>query len=269
MKIIPLLALFLFLGGTARAQGLEEDIVSFSQGTGKYELLMNAYVESYSFANDTTKGESVSFVYRDLDKLTLFAEETYQSKFGRDEKLFKGGGAYRINDKFIVQEILAYSGDKWTFPSYSTDTQVVYLPVNYIAAQAGYKYLKFSDANVDIYILGATYYPIIEFYINVQLMHSISDFDNGARNVPNNSYLAKAGFTPDADNELIALYSKNSESFMSVDRIGEFEADTYGANWKSRLLGNWWMSLSFTYQRRIHPVEGAQRTFEAGAIYRW
>jgi len=237
----------------------------------KNEIQNTYFLEKYSTNSSSTKGTEITYLYRGLERWILLADVTYQRKYDHNESLQKLGGLYQVTKRLSLQEIIGFSSHKWTFPEFFADTELNFNLVDRLSLLAGYKYSTFPDVNVSVYAIGANFYPTAQLFLHGKILRAVSSF-NGANNTDteaNTSYILKAGFYPDIRNEVVFLYATNSESYLSVDQIGKFKANTYGLNWKYNLKGNWWLTAGINYQKRREPVQLNQRYLEIGWIYKW
>ncbi len=235
----------------------------------EHELRGTFFYEDLSYDPADTKGGSFSATFRDLDRLTLFAESTYQNKFKDDELFFKFGGAYRTAEKLIFKEIIGTAPIRNTFPVFFSDSEFVYNVTENVSTHFGYMIDIFPDVKAHILYPGVTFYPHPQIYVHGKYFLSIFDFDEKSSLSSNNSYLVKVGFYMDKKNEFSAGYGRNSESFLTADKVGEFEANTYTGLWNFNLSGAWWLTTAFTYQDRVKPVAGHEVRTETGLIYKW
>ncbi|MDD5492559.1 MAG: YaiO family outer membrane beta-barrel protein [bacterium] len=257
-----LLAILLLLPAIAQAADPKNEI----QNT---YFLENYYNDSVDLS--PTKGTELVYIYRGLDRSVLLADVIYQQKYDRNESLQKLGGMYQVTKRLAIQQVIGFSSDKWTFPKFLADTEFDFSLIDRLSLLVGYKYSNFEDANVSVYAIGANFYPTSKLYLHGKILRAVSSFSgsNNTDTVANNSFILKAGFYPDIRNEVVFLYATNSESYLSVDQIGNFKADTYGLNWKYNLQGNWWLTAGINYQKRREPVQLNQRYMEVGWSYKW
>ena len=235
----------------------------------KYKLRNTYFIEHYSFDSDDTIGTSLSFVYRGIKDVTLFGENIHQEKFGEYETLFKGGAAFSLMERTSLQETVGFSSGKSTFPKFLSDTGVTYMIMDKLYLEPGYSFYLFDEVNAHAFYAGATFYPTSRFYVNAKFFRSLYDFDGEDSLSYNNSFLTKIGYYLDLRNEVTFTYATNTESFLSVDQIGNFSANTYILGWNTDLTNQWTFVTSFSYQDRKKPVQADQKRFEAGLTYTW
>lgn len=244
-------------------------IAGEEKASSTYEIINTYYYEDYSFTKDRTKGTAVSIVYKDPRGLTLFGENRHQEKFGRYEMLLKGGGAYRLTKDLSVQEVLGFSADKNTFPNFLSQTELDYILFDKLVLTGGYDLYMFNNITVNVFSEGVTLYPWKYIYLNAKFLHAITDFKTTNKMPVITSFLTKLGFYPDKNNEFSFLFSTDTESFLSIDQIGHFIANTYVLGWNGHLTGNWYLTLNLTYQDRRKPIKGSMKSIEFGFKYKW
>lgn len=232
----------------------------------QYELQTKYFFEHYSFYDDPTHGVAVALIYRDLKKLTLFTEAVYQHKFGFDESLISIGGAYKLTDKTTIQEILGFSTANGTFPEFYSDAEIVHALSKQIMLHLGYKLSIFEEVNVHVLSIGSTVYPNPNIYLHVKFFHVIADFSKTSSD-KTNSVLVKMGAYPNKDNEVAFFYGRNTYSFLSVDKIGNIDSNTYGLIWNIDFSRNWGFLSSISYEKRARPVTGDQFRVDIGLRY--
>ncbi len=235
----------------------------------KFEIRNTYSLGTYSFTDDNAKATSLSLIYNDLKKIVLFAGITIQNKFKMDDSLEEVGCAYKLNEKIVVQETAGVSSNKKIYPKLFSDTVLMYRLIDKISLNIGGQINYFNNADVRIASLGAAYYPSIKINFNVKLLHAITDFKNITSRDANNSYIISIGYIPNSIHDFSFSYINNTESYLIVDQIGKFKADTYMVNWNKYLQKNLWLIAGIGYQKRIKPISAYQRNIEIGLKYKW
>lgn len=233
-----------------------------------HEVQNTYFYEDYSQLDAVTRGTSLAFILRAPQKLTLFGKVTYQKKFNRNESLQEAGGAYTLNDWLAFQGSTGFSIDTNTFPKAFLDIETVIRLREKLRGHVGYRFSHFDNSNVHIYPLGLTWSPWSILSFHGRFFYAATDFEEKGT-VANNSFLVKASFYSFPHQEIHILYANNSESFLSIDRIGEFSADTYGVFWRGNFGKSWGILAAVYHQKRVAPVKQAQNTFETGWSYTW
>lgn len=233
-----------------------------------YEVLNTYFYENYSAIDSITRGTSLALISRTPQKLTLFGKVTYQRKFDQNESLQEAGAAYSFNDWLTLQGSTGFSVGTHTFPKSFLDLETVIRLQEKLLGHVGYRFSHFDNSNVHIYPLGLTWSLFTNLSLHGRFLHAITDFEHNGT-VSNNSFLLKTSFYGLPRQELHVLYANNSESFLSIDRVGEFSADTYGLSWKGSLGVSWALLASIYHQKRFTPINQSQNTFEIGWSYTW
>ncbi|MDD5773749.1 MAG: YaiO family outer membrane beta-barrel protein [bacterium] len=234
-----------------------------------YEIQNRYFLENYSFGTSGTKGTSLLFIDRKLKDIILFAQITYQDKFKTNESLQEIGGSFKLDDKFALRETLGFSSNKWTFPKLFSDTELTYNLKSKNILHFGYKSNIFEDAHVHIYSLGATDFSLPKVNLHVKVFHAVTTFDVNSLSVSNNSFLLKADYFLSSRHEFGFMYINNSESYLVVEELGKFRADTFAALWKMNIKKDWWLTADISFQKRKKPINAEQEVIGIGFIHTW
>lgn len=235
------------------------------RAVSNHEAYLRYFYEHYSYFDDDTHGVAATYVYRDLNKWTLFAEPIFQRKFGFDEGFLSFGGAYKFDSQTTLMETIGFPlGNNGTFPDFLTDTEVVHPVKRWLAMHLGYKLSIFEDADVHALYAGTTIYSRDDLYLHLKLFEVITDFSGPAGTDATTSVLVKVGGFPNAANEVALFYGRNSYSFVSAEDVGNLDSNTFGMLWNCDLTKNWGIVSSMAYEDREKPSSGNQFRLDIG-----
>jgi YaiO family outer membrane protein len=232
-----------------------------------YEIQGRSYFENYSFSDEDTTGTALYVLSRGPRGLSLFSEAVYQRKFGREEALLSAGAIYKLNESIFLEQTFGFSEDGGTFPDFYSLTGIS-RAFGRSALRASYRLAVFDEVNAHTLSAGGTFYALDFLYLDASLFHTFADFKKAGLSDGVTSFLLKSGFHF-GKNEIALLYGRNSDAYLSADRIGRFESDTYAVVLKGALKGRWRLLGAFSYERRRGESRGDQRRYEGGLSYSW
>ena len=233
------------------------------------EICLRYFYEHYSYYDDDTHGVAATFVYRDLNRWTLFAEPIIQRKFGFDEGFISLGGAYKFDSQSTLMETIGVPlGNNGTFPDFLTDTEFVHPITPWLAMHLGYKLSIFETANVHALYAGTTIYPRDDLYLHLKLFEVITDFSGPAGSDATTSVLVKVGGFVNTTHELALFYGRNAYSFVSAEDVGNLNSNTFGMLWNFDMSRNWGILSSISYETREKPYSGDQFRLDIGLRFK-
>lgn len=189
---------------------------------------IGSFYEDFSGPLASTRSADVGISLRMTDSLRLSGRGQYQRKFGSDE----GRGGLGLEWRWRPDSVVF--GHAWVGPGNDVLPEVdAKVEASHMAEAAewalGVRYFRFGVANVSVVSPAVTWWTTDRLCLGLRYSMAVTDFGSELLGtVQSHSATLQGAYRVHPRVWAMAGYSRGVESFdnFSVDRIGEFDADT-------------------------------------------
>ena len=234
----------------------------------RYEVETGYSHENFDFAS-STHGHFTQFRYTDNNRLTLRARFQAQEKFEEKNTRFTLGAVRRFLRRTYLsgQASFAPTGRVVANQDYSLEFTQGLHPSFY--AGMGYRFMNFRVANAHVLTVLADAHPRANLHLYIRYLPSRTLFGAGIPGVWNHSGWARLEWDIDRRFSPYVAFAVGSESFasFSVDKLGRFSAQTYGAGARINLNRRQGFRVGYFFQNRT--LGRRQQSVSASWIFRF
>jgi YaiO family outer membrane protein len=196
-------------------------------------------------------------------------EAALSRRFNLTDFRFGGEANRRVRPGSVLRASAFFSPTANVVAQQAYSTALVQKLGNRMALDAGYVHLRFRDAQVHQFA------PRLDFYLRQNLWltgsygHSFTAYKNSGGRVGNKSAGLSLSYQRSLKDLFSLSYAWGSEPFgpSTIDRIGSFRANTWGASWRHFASPRWGFVTGYSYQKRSGG--GIQQYFSFGVLKRW
>ena len=230
-------------GHAATSLGYLERAVTMSPSMDNRDLLEQArlnyghrvqigsFYEDFSGGVSSTRSADLTVSLRFTDRLRVLGRGQYQRKFGFDE----GRGGLGVDWRFLPDtSLIAHA---WAGPGNDVLPEVdARLEVGHMARSTewalGYRFFRFGVADVSVVSPAVNWWATDRLCVGLRYSYAFTAYESGlGEDGESHSGALQGAYRLHPRVWAMAGYARNVEDFdnFSVDRIGEFRADTASA----------------------------------------